>query len=131
VSWLRDEKGRNCFAPCTGQDFLAWETFVHAANLYGLANATGKHAAVTAMRGAVEAMQPGLRHLIRDVIPCILDWSSLLILWPQVSSVDVLDDNSPATHVDQIRSLRQAAPALASAGAPGTTAALIDPRRAV
>jgi hypothetical protein len=118
VSWLRDHKGRNGFAPCTGQDFLAWETFVHAAKLYGLADATGKQAAVAAMRYAIDAMQPGLRHLARDVIPCLLDWSALLTLWPQVSGSDVLDDQSPPTHVDKIGSLRRAAPVLASTCVP-------------
>jgi hypothetical protein len=118
VSWLRDHKGRNGFASCTGQDFLAWETFVHAAKLHGLADATGKQAAVAAMRCAVEAMQPGFRHLARDVIPFLLDWSALLTLWPQVSGSDVLDEESLPAHVAEIRSLRRAAPALSPAGAP-------------
>jgi hypothetical protein len=118
ISWLRNHKGSRCFAPCEGRDFLAWETFVHAAKLYGFADPAGARAAVVVMHATIGLMRPELRHLARDVIPCVLDWNALVTLWPEVSSLDVVDHDSPAEHVAQIRSLRTAAPAPAPAGAP-------------
>jgi len=115
IHWLRTHKDWNCLRPCTGQDFLAWGTFVHAAKLYGFADPAGARAAVAAMHNAIDAMRPELRHLARDVIPCVLPWATLVALWPQVSSIDAVDDDSPPIHVEQIRSLRAAAPAPAGA----------------
>lgn len=105
IAWLKHHKGKHCFAPFTGQDHAALSVFVHAAALYGRADMAGEQGALEAMRGAARAMQPQLRHMARDVIPAMLDWSSIAEVWPKVTSeVPVVDEQSPSAHRDELRS---------------------------
>jgi hypothetical protein len=99
LRWLRTHKGRGCFAPFTGQDAAAWDTFRHALDLWAYGDDAGRRHAVEAMRAAVAAMQPHVRHLARDVIPECLDWGDIVRLWPRIdTSIPILDGHTPKVH---------------------------------
>ena len=113
LAWLQAHKGRECFVAFTAQDRAALETFAHAVALYGFSDSAGRQGAVDAMRGAVAAMQRQHRHMARDLIPAILDWGSILEIWPLVSTeVRLVDSGSPSEHADQL--CRRAPPAAPS-----------------
>lgn len=87
--WLREASGdKRIFAGFTGQDFPAWEAFVHGLELYTRCDHTGQPYAIACMRGAVMAMQPKLRWVARETIPWASDWGMRETLWPLIVGLD-------------------------------------------
>lgn len=76
-----ESHGRSALAGLTGQDTLALEAFAHLVALYGSADAYGQRHALQAMVHAAGAMQPKMRHLAKEVIARMLDWSDRERLW--------------------------------------------------
>lgn len=82
--WLRQLLGKGCLAPLTGQDAAALSAFVHAVRLYSYSDEHGQHAALLAMTGCVQAMQPQTRMLAKRSIPHLLDWGDEDRLWSKL-----------------------------------------------
>lgn len=77
-------KDKAALAPLTGQDWRAFQAFVHLVALYGNSDGEGRRAAVLAMFHTLKAMQPSTRHLAKAAIPHVLDWGDEERLWSQL-----------------------------------------------
>ncbi|HEX7273116.1 MAG TPA: hypothetical protein VF420_13295 [Casimicrobiaceae bacterium] len=88
--WLRGRKLST--AALTGQDARALHAFVHLLELYVVSDATGRNAAVLAMRSTLQAMQQSTRHLAKATIPQSLDWQDEERLWEQIANPEVVSE---------------------------------------
>lgn len=99
-TWLREvatnlwsriglkESNKRPFAALTGQDSKAYETFIHALQLWGYSDDEGREHAMLCMQHAVSAMQPHTRWVCRASIPHLLDWGDQQTLWPLIVNLE-------------------------------------------
>jgi hypothetical protein len=78
---------KHLFAPFTGQDYSAWEAFIHTLRLYGRSDTAGRELAIEAMRALVRASQQkdDVLAVFKQSIPACLDWSDEPKLWLQIA----------------------------------------------
>lgn len=69
---------------CTGQDLRALDAFAHLLSLYAAADASGREAAIEAMRDVLRAMQPHTRDAAKRAILSQLDWPDEEPLWARI-----------------------------------------------
>lgn len=72
-------------AALTGQDFQAYQTFLHALQLWAYCDDDGRKHAILCMRHAIDAMQPHTRWVARASIPHLLDWSDQDTMWQTIT----------------------------------------------
>jgi hypothetical protein len=82
--WVRERLGKSVFAPFTGQDFRAFQAFVHLLDLYACSDAAGREHALLAMRSCIAAMQPKTRWVAKGTIPHVLDWGDEERIWSKL-----------------------------------------------
>ena len=75
---------KSAFAPFTGTDWDAWHAFIPAVRLYGRMR---DEKTVVALKAIVACAQ---RHVdvlacFKKAIPCLLDWSDEVNLWPRIA----------------------------------------------
>lgn len=77
--------GRDCFAPMTGQDWPAWNAFVHLVQCW--THGGGEHA-IEAMKATVRCAQPtsAVLRCFVQAIPAVGDWCHVRELWPKIAS---------------------------------------------
>lgn len=98
-AWLKVHKGEDYFAPMTREDRIAFSIFVHAAQLLQLCWSKDRELAILAMRSAVLAMQPSVRHVARDALPSVLDWKHVAEAWRALGTdTPLVDPDSPTEH---------------------------------
>lgn len=78
--------GKPAMGVLTGQDARALAAFAHLCELYAVADARGRAAALSAMKATLDAAQPGAWPLFRKCIPHALDWGDEERLWQEVTA---------------------------------------------
>ncbi len=80
---------KGCLGALTGQDTRALSVFVSALQLYAVSDENGQHAALTAMRASLPAMQKSVHWIAQELIPFALEWHDRERLWPRIAGVSV------------------------------------------
>lgn len=73
--------GKGIFAPLTGQDWPAWNAFVHLVQCYAHG---GGDKAIDAMAFTLQCAQVKTWNVFVQAIPAIMDWSTVGVLWPEL-----------------------------------------------
>lgn len=80
---------REGLAALTGQDSSALDAIAACWELYARGDKRGQEGALAAVRALLEAMQPSVRWIARELIPFALDWHDRDRLWIQVEPIEV------------------------------------------
>ena len=88
AEFCRIHVGRRCFAPHTGQDLAAGDTFANALRLYGRGDHVGQAGAIAAMVATLHSAQPTLliHTTFVNAIPAVLYWGFVDLIWPALES---------------------------------------------
>lgn len=84
VKFCKYHRGKDCFAPFTGQDWPAWKAFVYLLECYS--HGGGKKA-LDAMLVAVSCAQhtDAVLRVFVQAIPGVMDWGDVARIWPHVA----------------------------------------------
>jgi len=81
LPWLRNNLGKTCLAPLTGQDAKALASAIHIIHLYAYCDSRDEEGCLTAFRCVVERMQPSTRELAYHGIAHVMDWHNRADVW--------------------------------------------------
>ena len=84
-AFVRCHLGKNCFAPCTGQDHRALDAFAHVLELYAASDGVGRSSALAAMVALLSAMQENCWPLAKKMIPHALDGGDEETVWSRIT----------------------------------------------
>lgn len=87
ANWLKKQRGKDCFAPFTGQDWRAFGAWVYCLELWFGSDPQGQEWALEALRCCVCCAQPKCWPLFKAVIPAIGDWSHEEEIWGKLELV--------------------------------------------
>jgi hypothetical protein len=98
ATWARKQLGKRCFAPFTGQDWRAYNAWIHCLELFFGCDAQGEEWALEALRCCVSCAQPKCWPIFKGSIPAIGDWSHEEQIWTRLELVAPTPSSSPPRH---------------------------------
>lgn len=88
VTFTKHHHGKNCFAPCTGQDYRVFSAFAHLASAWCAADDEGRKHIEECMRNARHAVQPKIVVLLKAAAVAAADWGMVDELWFRLDQED-------------------------------------------
>lgn len=96
LPWLKENLGKGCLAPLTGQDSKALAAAVQIVAFYSYCDSCAEQAVAEAFGRIVGCMQPQTQELAYHAVAHVMEWSTRDELWlraglPFLKSVRVCD----------------------------------------
>ncbi len=82
---------KSAFAPFTGTDYDAWHAYVPTVRLWGRMRSADVELALRAIVGCAQRHMDVLA-VFKKAIPCLLDWSDEVKLWPKIAPDALMSD---------------------------------------